>query len=79
MKAVIENGNLFSKAHFFMMAKEIKVQNIEESLASYLRIVVDELGINQFEFADFLHEIQITHPLLFDSYNQMKCILFNFE
>jgi len=78
MRTVIENGNMFSKSHFFMMIKEITVDNIEGNLANYLKILIEELIINQFEFEDFLHEIKTDHLLLYEAYNKIKYNLFNY-
>ena len=46
MRAVIENGNKFTKKHFYMMLKELNAEHIEEQLAKYLKIMIEELDIS---------------------------------
>ena len=57
MRAVIENGNKFTKKHFFMMLKELNYEHIDSQLAKYLRIMAEELEITLIEFDDFIIEI----------------------
>jgi hypothetical protein len=40
MRAVIENGNKFTKVHFFMMLKELNHEHIDGQLGKYIRIII---------------------------------------
>ena len=58
MRAVIENGNNFKKSDFFLMLREFLPEHIDEHLIKYLKVIIEELGVTQFDFEDFLHEIK---------------------
>lgn len=76
MKAVIENGNKFTKDDLFMMLKELNPDHLDEQVAKYLRILMEELNINRFDFDDFLREIKI-HSKLYEAFDSVKDYLIN--
>eukprot|EP00347_Sterkiella_histriomuscorum_P011953 403370464 len=75
MRAVIENGNKFTKDHFYMMLKELNSEHIDTQLAKYLRIMIEELEITLIEFDDFIIESD-QNPTLQQAYDSIKDYLF---
>ena len=76
MRAVIENGNKFTKKHFYMMLKELNAQHIEEQLAKYLKIMIEELDISGQEFEDFINGL--VEEKLAEAYFSIADVLFTF-
>jgi hypothetical protein len=52
LRVVIENGILFGSEHFFMMLEQLNAKFVEPTLASYLRILVQEFSISEFELTE---------------------------
>ena len=54
MRQVIENGSDFSKSHFFMLLMNLTEAEIKETIIlNTLRIIIEELEISEFEYAQF--------------------------
>ena len=76
MRAVIENGNKFTKEHLYMMLKELNAEHIEEQLAKYLKIMIEELDISGQEFEDFINGL--AEEKLAEAYFSIAEVLFTF-
>lgn len=51
IKQVVENGNIFSKSHFFMLLTTLDPEEIEEPLiVASLKIITGHLEVTEFEF-----------------------------
>jgi hypothetical protein len=62
MRQVIENGSDFSKSHFFMLLMNLTEAEIQEQIiVNTLRIIIEELEISEFEYAQFNQGIKDTH------------------
>lgn len=57
MRAVIENGNNFTKEHVCMMLRELNHEHIDTQLAKYLSILLEELEMTIVEFDDFIYDL----------------------
>lgn len=53
MKRVIENGNQFTEGHFYMMLQELNYEHIGQTVARYLKIIVEELNLSEGRFTEF--------------------------
>ena len=45
IRRVNENGNVFTTGHFFILLLELTVNDIENRLGSYLKILVEEFKV----------------------------------
>ena len=53
-RQVIENGNIFSKSHFFMLLINLNPDEIQEpGIISTLKIIAEELEVSEFEYVQF--------------------------
>lgn len=54
IKQVVENGNIFSKSHFFMLLMSLSPQEIEEPLiVASIKIIVSHLEVTEFDYVQF--------------------------
>ena len=60
MRIVIENGNYFTKDNLYTMLAQIEAEFIDLTLARYLKILFEEMEVTQFEFNDFVYNLQTT-------------------
>jgi hypothetical protein len=59
MKQVIENGNSFTKKHVFMVLEELDVDSVgDKNVGRYLKILIDELDIDESEYDAFCELIK---------------------
>ena len=57
MRAVIENGNNFTKQNLMMMLNELKPEFIDAQIAKYLRILFSEMKVNEAEFNEYINNV----------------------
>jgi len=54
IKRVNENGNVFTTGHFFILLLELTAKDIQNRLAPYLKVLVEELKVPRDQYARFL-------------------------
>lgn len=72
----MENGNIFSKSHFFMLLMNLSPEELEEPMiAASLKIIINHLEVSEFDYVTFnkglkdpaLQKAYLDiHPQLFD-------------
>tara|TARA_B110000285_G_scaffold152917_1_gene170752 strand:+ start:291 stop:521 length:231 start_codon:yes stop_codon:yes gene_type:complete len=56
---VVENGNEFTKEHFFMMLLTLDPDEVQESIVVLsLRIIIEEIEVSSVEYVEFNQSIK---------------------
>jgi hypothetical protein len=66
---VVENGNEFTKEHFFMMLMTLNPEEVHESIVILsLRIIIEEIEVSSVEYVEFNQSIKdnALHKAYFD-------------
>ena len=59
IKQVVENGNEFTKEHFFMMLLTLDPDEVQESIVVLsLRIIIEEIEVSSVEYVEFNQSIK---------------------
>ena len=54
IRRVIENGSIFTTGHFLILLLELKSNDVENRLAPYLRVLVEELKVPFEQYSRFI-------------------------
>ena len=70
IKQVVENGNTFSKSHYFMLLSNLAPEELDEPMiVASLKIITSHLGVTEFDYAQFNHGLK--DPALSKAYLDM--------